>query len=142
VNLFSLLPSILKAVGSVLGIGVVKDAGAALAAAQISPEQQVALQEALLVHEKEMAQINLDELKTAISESVAMIQSDDVYTKRARPTALYAATGITAGLAIAMIFGQHLDTGALTALLLPLWGAGGYYIYSRTQEKLSGRQNS
>src|SRR5216117_831209 len=78
VNLFSLLPSILKAVGSVLGIGVVKDAGAALAAAQISPEQQVALQEALLVHEKEMAQINLDELKTAISESVAMIQSDDV----------------------------------------------------------------
>ena len=87
-NLFSLLPSILKAVGSVLGIGVVKDAGAALAAAQISPEQQVALQEALLVHEKEMAQINLDTLKSLLSESLAEIQSPDKFVARARPTGL------------------------------------------------------
>src|SRR5437762_10714139 len=122
-NLFSILPKVLQIAGNILGIGTLKDAGAAIKNLQLSPEQEAQLNQALMVHEAAMKQLSIDEMKIAMSESVAMIQSDDTYTKRARPTALYAATAITAGLAAAMIFGSHLDTGAITALLLPLWGA-------------------
>ena len=136
-NIFSILPAVLKTVGSVLGLNVVKDAGAALAAAQLSPEKAAELQEALLVHEQAMAQISLDELKTVISESVAEIQSPDKYVARARPTGLYILYGVSGAIAIGMLLGVKLDPTAVLTVLAPLAGVGGTYVYQRSQEKIA-----
>ena len=141
-NLFSLLPSILKTVGNVLGIGVVKDAGDALAKAQLSPDQQAALQEAMLTHEKDMAQISLDELKTVMSESLAEIQSPDKFVSRARPTGLYFAYLGTLAIIVATIVGVKIDSGAIITLLAPMWGQAAWYSYNRTQEKLGATGGS
>src|SRR5947207_1593768 len=77
--------------GSVHGIHAVTEAGNALAATQLTPEQSVALQTALAQHEEAMARVSLEELKTVMSESLAEIESPDKYTSRARPTGLYIA---------------------------------------------------
>ena len=137
-NIFSFLPGILRTVGSVLGLNIVKDAGNALAAAQLSSEQQAALQTALLEHEAQMSAIRLDELKTVISESVAEIQSSDKYVARARPTGLYVAYAGTIGMIVATILGVKIDSGAIITLLAPMWGSAAWYSYNRTQEKLGG----
>src|SRR2546425_12979333 len=63
----------------------------------------------LLVHEKEMAQINLDTLKSLLSESLAEIQSPDKYVARARPTGLYIFYLVSAAIAIGMLFGVKID---------------------------------
>jgi hypothetical protein len=123
-------------VGSVLGIGVVKDAGDALSKAQLSPDQQAALQEALLTHEQAMAQINLDEFKTVMGESLAEIQSPDKFVARARPAGLYVAYVGSLALIIATIVGVKIDSGAIITLLAPMWGQAAWYSYNRTQEKL------
>src|SRR5437879_2376229 len=120
--LLGLIPGILRTIASITGIAPANVAADAIQNAQIPPEKLAELQEALQRHELAMKALSVDELKTAVSESVAMLQSDDKFTKRARPSALYAATLITAALAAAMIFKVHLDTGALTAIMLPLWG--------------------
>ena len=135
-NLFSLLPAILKTVGNVLGIGVVKDAGAALASAQLSPDQQAALQTAMLAHEEAMANISLDQLKATLSESLAEITSPDKFVSRARPTGLYVAYVGTLALIIATILSVKVDSGAIITLLAPMWGQAAWYTYNRTQEKL------
>jgi len=143
-NLLGLLPGILKTVGKVLGIGKLTEAAEALSTASISPEKQAELQQALLVHEKEMKQLAVDELKVVMSESLAMIQSEDKYTARARPTMLYVATGITAllcvavGIAVLRHGSVSMDTvAAITSLMAPLWGVSGWYVHSRTKEKIS-----
>lgn len=139
--LFGLLPGILKTVGNVLGIGVVKDAGEALAAAQLSPDQQVALTTALQAHEAQMAQISLDQLKTVMSESLAEIQSPDKYVARARPTGLYFAYLGTLAIIVATIAGIKIDSGAIITLMAPMWGQAAWYSYNRTQEKLGANGN-
>ena len=143
--LLGLLPGILRTVASITGLAPVKEAAEAIASAQLTPEQQATLQEALLRHEQAMKALSVEELKSAVSESVAMVQSSDKYTSRARPTMLYVATGITAvlcvivGIAVLKSTKIELGTvGAIVSLMTPLWGAGGYYIYARTREKLNG----
>lgn len=137
-NLFALLPKILNVAGRVLGIGVLKDASAALSAVQLTPEQETQLQQALLVHEAAMKQLSIDEMKTAMSESLAMISSSDKYVSRARPTGLYIFYAVSAGIALGMLFGVHVDPTAVLTILAPLAGVGGTYVYARTKEKLSG----
>lgn len=141
--LLRLLPGILKTVASVTGLDVAKQAADAIASAQLSPEQEATLQAELQRHEEAMKALSLDELKTAVSESIAMVQSGDRFVSRARPAMLYAATGITILLCFAVGYAivRHiaLDLGvfaAITSLLVPLWGASGYYIGQRTKEKL------
>src|SRR5574341_480663 len=99
-NLLGLLPNVLKAVGKVLGIDVVTQAGDALAGAQIPPEKQVELQLALAAHEEKLKALGIEELKTVLSENLAMIASPDKFVSRARPTMLYVATGITSLLSV------------------------------------------
>src|SRR5512146_1689384 len=119
-NLLGLLPNVLRAVGKVLGIDVVKQAGDALAGATLSPEQQVAVQQALAQHEEKLRELGIKELKTALSENLAMIASPDRFVSRARPTMLYVATGITALLSVIIgitIFrAVHIDLGAIGAI--------------------------
>src|SRR5207302_5653713 len=110
-GIFSFLPAILKTVGSVLGLNAVSAAGDALASTQLTPEQSVALQSALAVHEEAMAKISLDELKTVMSESLAEIESPDKFTSRARPTGLYMAYAGTSAIIAATIAGVHMDSG-------------------------------
>ena len=140
-NLFSLLPGILKTVGNALGIGIFKDAASTLEKVQLTPEQQVALQTALAVHEEAMAHIRLDELKTVMSESLAEIQSSDKFVARARPAGLYLAYLVSLGLAGAMIAGIKLDPTAILTLCGPMYGAAGVYVYQRSQEKIAQLAN-
>ena len=145
IPIISLLPKLLKAVASITGLDKLADAGNLLETAQIPPEKQAELELATLEFKKEMRGFDLEEVKQMVNESVAMITSPDKYTSRARPTMLYAATAITSFLVIVVgvtIFkAVHIDLGAIGAivsLMTPLWGAGGFYIYKRTQEKLNG----
>jgi len=136
-GIFSFLPAILKTVGSVLGLHAVTEAGNALAATQLTPEQSVALQTALAQHEEAMARVSLEELKTVMSESLAELESPDKYTSRARHTGLYIAYLGTSAIIAATIAGVHMDAGALLTLLAPMWGQAAWYSYNRTQEKLA-----
>src|SRR6267142_1360785 len=118
--LFNLLPTILKTVGKITGIGVLNDASDALSKAQLTPEQQTQLQTALLEHEAAMKQLSIDEMKTALSESIAMISSSDKYVARARPTGLYIFYLVSGGIATAMMFGVKIDPTAVLTILGPL----------------------
>ena len=140
-NLLGLLPNVLKAVGKILGIDVVKQAGDALAGATLSPEQQVAVQQALAEHEEKLKELGIEELKTVLSENLAMIASPDKFVSRARPFGLYTACLITTGMAVAEIAGVKIDTGAIVTLIAPMWGSAACYSYNRTQEKLANFKN-
>ncbi len=140
--LAGLLPTILKTVGKITGIGIVSDAGDALQKAQLTPEQQIALNAALAEHEEKMAQISLDQLKTVMSESLAEIESPDKFVARARPAGLYIAYVGTLAIIAAEIAGVKLDSGAIITLLAPMWGQAAWYTQKRTQEKLgNGKAN-
>lgn len=136
--LLGLLPTILKTIGRVTGLGVLNDASDALSKAQLTPEQQATLQSELMRHEAAMKQLSIDEMKTAMSESIAMISSSDRYVSRARPTGLYIFYGVSSAIAVGMLFGVKVDPTAILTLLAPLAGVSGTYVYQRTKEKLNG----
>jgi hypothetical protein len=137
-NLLGLLPKVLAVIAKVTGLDVVKQAGEALAGAQLSPEKQAELQEALATHEEKLKELGIEELKAVMSESLAEINSSDKFTSRARPFGVYVACVITAALAVAEIAGVKLDTGAVVTLIAPLWGQTAWYTYQRTREKMNG----
>lgn len=151
-----ILSGAIKTVGSVLHIPGSDQLADAIKPDNIPPEKQAELQAALLVHEEKMKALGIEELKVGIdklraetedmkavaAESLAMIQSPDKYTSRARPTGVYAATVITAALAVAMICGVKLDTGEIVTLLAPLWGSASFYAYQRTREKLAAQRTA
>lgn len=143
-NLLKLLPRLLGTAAKALGVDI-DSAVRAIVGEQLTPEQQVALQTALAQHEREMKALSVEEMKIAVSESIAMIGSSDRFVSRARPVMLYAATAITCLLCCAVGYALVTNTtielgavGAIVSLMTPLWGAGGYYIHSRTKEKLNG----
>jgi hypothetical protein len=138
VSLLSILPGALKAIGKVLGLDVFGKAADALGSLSLSPEQQVALQTALATHEEEMQRLSIEELKTVLSENLAMISSSDKYVSRARPTGLYLFYLATFAVVVAEIFGVKIDSTVILATLGPLGGVGGTYVYRRTTEKLNG----
>lgn len=134
--LLGLLPTILKTVARVTGLGVASDAADAIAKAQLTPEQQEALQAELGRHQEAMKALSVDEMKTAMSEALAMISSSDKYVSRARPTGLYIFYGVSGVIAVGMLFGVKIDPTAVLTILAPLAGVGGTYVYARTREKL------
>lgn len=139
-NLLDILKPVLSTIGDITHIGIFNTAADAIGGDQMKalpPETQLALETALQKHEEAMRSLDIEELKTFISESLAEINSTDKYTSRARPTGVYAATIITAMMATGMLFGVKLDTGAIVVLLAPLWGSAGYYTFNRTKEKLA-----
>ena len=137
-SLLSLLPGVLKTIAKVTGLDIVGKAAEALSSVSLSPEQQTALQAALLEHEAKMKALGIEEMKAAMSESLAMIASEDKYVKRARPTGLYIFYVVTAAIAIGMLFGVTVDPTAVLTLLAPLAGVTGTYVFRRTTEKLNG----
>lgn len=137
-NWLSLIPDALKAIGKITGLNIASDAADAITKLTLSPEQQAQLQQALFTHEQAMAQINLDQFKTAMSEAVAEIQSPDKYVSRARPTGLYIFYIVSGAIAVGMLLGVKIDPTAVLTILGPLAGVGGTYVYQRTQEKING----
>ena len=138
IPLLSLLPKALKVVGKIVGVDIFNDAAQVLEAAQQDPAKAQELELALLEHERELRAFELEEVKTAMAESLAMINSEDKYTRRARPTGLYIAYGCTVALTLALIFQVKIDPVAVLTLMGPLFGAQSLYIHNRTREKMNG----
>jgi len=137
-GLLGLLPNIIKTAARVLGLSKVEDVVSALESGNMPPEKRVELQLALQSHEQAMKALSIEELKTVMSETSLMIQSEDLYTKRARPSGLYAAYLISIALVVALIAGVKIDATAILTICGPLYGAQAYYIGQRTREKLNG----
>lgn len=142
-NFLNILSDGLKIIGGILPIPGLKEVAEAISPDKIPTEKQAEVQLALFKHQENMAafeieklRTQIDEMKISVSESLAMIQSSDKFTSRARPMGVYAATFITVMLAVGMMFEIKLDTGAIVSLLVPLWGSASFYTYNRTQEKL------
>ena len=140
-NLLSLLPGVLKTAAKLLGLDI-ESAAKAIVGETLTPEQQVTLENGLRAHEEEMQRLSIEELKTVMSEGMAMIASPDKYVSRARPTGLYIFYGVSASIAIGMLFGVKIDPTAILTILGPLAGVGGTYVYQRTREKLNGSSNA
>lgn len=136
-GILDLLPGILKVAGKFLGIGdKVKEVADAIQGAP--PEVRAQIAHDLQEHEAAMKALSIEELRTVMSTELAMIASPDKYVARARPTMLYVAGLITAGMAVGMLAGVKLDTGAVVTLLGPLWGNAAWYTWNRTKEKMNG----
>jgi len=136
--LIGLLPKILKAAASVLGVDSVKDVIDTLQNNKLTPEQRVALETALQAHEAEMERLNIEAMKVAMQESLAMVSSEDKFVKRARPFGLYSFYVASLALVAAQIAGVKVDPVAILTILAPLAGVGGTYVYRRTTERLNG----
>lgn len=141
----SILGDVLGVAGKVTGIGLLNDAASALKGADISPEKQAEIRDSLFHHEEVIAAIESGNLKIGADETIAMISSSDKWTSRARPTAIYAATGITVMIGVALCWCLvnkiAVDMGAIGAilsLLTPLWTNSIWYTNSRTKEKIAG----
>lgn len=139
-NILSLLPGVLKTAAKVLGVDI-EGAAKAIVGNTLTSEQQASLTAGLREHEEEMKRLSIEELKVLMSEGMAMIASPDKYVSRARPTGLYIFYGVSAAIAIGMLFGVKIDPTAVLTILAPLAGVGGTYVYQRTREKLNGGGN-
>lgn len=143
--LLTLIPGLLRTVAKFAGGDILGKAADTLENLAIPPEKQAEMALALQKHEEAMEGFNLERMKQAVAESVAMIQSPSKYVSWARPTMLYAATAITTFLAVCLgvVMLKHTPidwgmVGAITSLTGPLFGAAGYYIGQRTKEKMNG----
>lgn len=131
---------IIKAAAGILGVDSVKDVFDAISKDKLTPEQRVALETAVLEQQKEMRQLDIEELKQVMSETSLMIQSEDNYVKRARPTGLYVAYACSIAMTIALLTGTTIDAVAILTLMGPLYGAQGYYMHLRTKEKMNDNE--
>lgn len=137
VDLMKILPGALKLLAPKLGFAskAAEEVAQVLDRNKDNPEMQMALAGL------EVEKLKIDASVTIAGEETdrAMIASDDVYTKRARPTSTYAAIVFTGALVVAEICRVPLDTGLVLSLIGPLWGHAGFYSYHRTREKLGRR---
>jgi hypothetical protein len=131
IPIINIAGKIIKAAAGILGVDSVKDVVDAISNNKLTPEQRVAIEAAAQEHEKEMSEL-------ALSETNLMIQSEDKYVKRARPTGLYVAYACSITMTVALITGTHIDAAAILTLMGPLYGAQGYYMHLRTKEKMNG----
>lgn len=137
-SIFDVLPKLLKTAGSILGVNSVGDIVDALEGNKMTPEQKVALDAAAKQFEIENRQIDTEQMKQFVSEAIAEIQSTDKFVSRARPTGLYLAY-LLSGLVIGgMLFHIPVDRALVAEIMVPMYGAGGYYMYLRTKEKMNG----
>lgn len=138
IPILSIAGKVIKAAAGILGVDSVKDVVDAISNNKMTPEQRLALEAAAQEHEAEMERLNIEAMKVAMQESLAMVTSDDKFVKRARPFGLYSFYVASLALVIAEIAGAKVDPTAILTLLAPLAGVGGTYVYKRTQEKLNG----
>jgi hypothetical protein len=136
--LINIAAKVIKAAAGILGVDSIKDVVDSIENNKLTPEQRVAIETATQEHEKEMRSLDIEELKQVMSETSLMIQSDDKFVKRARPTGLYVAYACSIAMTVALISGTHVDATAILTLMAPLYGAQSLYIYKRTQEKMNG----
>lgn len=138
-SLLGLLPAVLRTVGKIIGRPAEADAIAGtVERADIPPEKREELAAALASYEVQLRQLDVEALKAMISETTTMVQSGDKYVSRARPTGLYVAYAITVALAVGLIAGVDLDPTAILTILTPCWGASGYYMHLRSEDKRHG----
>lgn len=142
IPLLKILPGALKAIAKVLGIGKLTEAADALENAQIPPEKQVELQQALIEQTTALRTLDVEELKVFMTEAIAEIQSPSRYVSWARPTGLYCFYFGSLALIVAMIFGVKIDLAPILGVLSPMAGVGGVYTYRRTTEKMNGNGTS
>lgn len=144
-----LIPGVLKTVAKVAGLAQdnpLAKAADVLENISIPPEKQAEMQAALQLHEQAMKALSIEELKTVLSESQLMLQSEDKYISRARPTMIYAGVGV--GIFLTVIVGlvliKHVvvDWGAVAIIgqiMAAFFGTMGWYTTKRTEEKLNGK---
>ncbi len=142
IPILSLLPKLVKAAASILGVDSVKDVVDMIEGNKLSPEQKVALDAAAKQFEIEQRQIDTEQMKQFVLEAVAEINSPDKFVSRARPTGLYFAYILSALIVAGMLLHAPLDRALVVEVMLPMYGAGGYYMYLRTREKLNGSSGS
>lgn len=136
-GILDLLGPVLKIAGKALGLGgKVQEVVDAIEGAP--PEVRAKLAADLQQHEQALKALSIEEMRVAMSESIAMVQSEDKFVARARPTGLYIFYVVSAAIAIGMLFGVKIDPTAVLTILGPLAGVGGTYVYNRTREKLNG----
>ncbi|MCI0349106.1 MAG: hypothetical protein L0Z53_06735 [Acidobacteriales bacterium] len=136
-GILDILGPVIKLAGKALGLGgKAQELADALSGAP--PEVRAQLARDLQEHERAMKALSIEELKTLLSEPLAMIQSEDRFVKRARPFGLYTFYVASVVLVVAQIAGATVDPAAILTILGPLAGVGGTYTYMRTREKLNG----
>jgi hypothetical protein len=138
IPLLGLIPKIIKTAASILGVDSVKDVVDAIENNKLTPEQRIALDTAAKQFEIESRQLDLEQMKQFVAEAVAEIQSPDKFTSRARPSGLYFAYVLSALVIVAQIFHIQIDRALVAEVMLPMYGAGGYYMFLRTKEKMNG----
>jgi holin (3TMs family) len=138
IPILNLAGKVIKAAAGILGIDSVKDVVDAIANNKMTPEQRLAIEASANEHEEEMERLNIEAMKVAMQESLAMVTSEDKFVKRARPFGLYSFYLASLALVVAEIAGAKVDPTAILTILAPLAGVGGTYVYKRTQEKLNG----
>lgn len=136
--LLKLLPSILRTIGKITKLNALGDAATALQGATLTPEQEAQIQEELHRHEVAMKELAVEELKALLAEQRVEVQSEDAFVRRARPTGLYCFYAICTATALALIGGKSIDAAAILTVVGPLAGVSGWYVQSRTREKLNG----
>jgi len=137
-GIFDSILKVVKTAAGLLGVTSVKDLTAAIEGGKLTPEQRVALDAAAKQFEIENRQIDLEQMKQFVSEAVAEINSGDKYVSRARPTGLYLAYVLSGLIVVGMLFKIAIDRALVAEIMLPMYGAGGYYMYLRTKEKMNG----
>jgi len=137
-GIFDSILKVVKTAAGLLGVTSVKDLTAAIEGGKLTPEQRVALDAAAKQFEIENRQIDLEQMKQFVSEAVAEINSGDKYVSRARPTGLYLAYVLSGLVVVGMLFKIAIDRALVAEIMLPMYGAGGYYMYLRTKEKMNG----
>lgn len=139
-NIFDIVKGVLKTAARVAGLdlgnpgkgSVLENAVEVLERMKDTPEMRDAIRE----HEREMKALSIEELKVVLSENLAMLQSEDKFVARARPTGLYFFYFLSGLLIIAHILGKTLDPTFVWSVLGPLGSVGGLYVWKRTQEKV------
>jgi hypothetical protein len=143
VNLLSILPGVLKTVARVTGLAPLANAADLLSTAQIPPEKQLELQQALMEHELAMKQAAVEEYKATVDVIKTEATSEDKYVRRARPSFLYLMY-IVLGVNYVITPIIHMFILTVTPYPIPpdllvLFGSGYLgYSYLRTKDKQAG----
>lgn len=134
-----IIGGLIKAVGEITGLSSVKDVVDAIIGDKLTPEQKLQLNEAAKQYSIQDRQIDTEQMKLFVSEAIAEINSPSKFVSFARPLGLYFAYLLSILVVIGMLAHWNIDHALVAEVMLPLYGAGGYYMHLRTREKLNGQ---
>ena len=131
INVFSVLPDLVRAVGGILpgASGLANDLANAMQKSQLSAEQQQQLQAVMDAHAEKMRELDVQVETSDNAVAIATVQSTDKYVSRSTATLAYIAGGITAAMCGAILFGVKLDPTIVGTLLGALWAHTGTHAY-------------